>query len=93
MLISYYFLSVLMGRGLIDWLLVDHDKRNQFHAVPHAVESLKTDAIPRSVFARMKSAPLNAFPINSQNKFSDVFFNNDLINYGNVYSTGMCLDF
>ena len=82
-----------MGRGLIDWLLVDHDKRNQFHAVPHAVRSLKTDAIPRSVFARMKSAPLNAFPINSQNKFSDVFFNNDLINYGNVYSTGMCLDF
>ena len=64
-----------MGRGLVDWILVHHKKRSEFHAVPHAVESLKTKAGPRSIFAQMKSAPLDAFPINGDNKFNDVFFN------------------
>jgi len=76
---------VLMGRGLVDWILVDHEKRSEFHAVPHAVESLKTEAGPRSIFARMKSAPLDAFPINGGNKFNDVFFNHDII-HANIYS-------
>ena len=55
-------ISVLMGRGLVDWILVDNEKRREFHAVPHAVESLKTMDIPRSIFAVMKSPPLEAFP-------------------------------
>ena len=76
-----------MGRGLVDWILVDHEKRNEFHAVPHAVESLKIEAGPRSIFARMKSAPLDAFPINGGNKFNDVFFNHDII-HANIYSAG-----
>merc|ERR1711935_908562 len=76
---------VLMGRGLVDWILVDHEKRNEFHAVPHGVESLKTEAGPRSIFAQMKSAPLDAFPINGGNKFNEVFFNHD-INQANIYS-------
>ena len=68
-----------MGRGLVDWILVDHEKRREFHAVPHAVESLKTKDISRSIFAVMKSPPLEAFPgINGGNKFSDVFFNHDV---------------
>ena len=79
-------ISVLMGRGLVDWILVDHEKRREFHAVPHAVESLKTMDIPRSIFAVMKSPPLEAFPgINGGNKFSDVFFNHD-ISHANVHS-------
>ena len=75
-----------MGRGLVDWILVDHEKRREFHAVPHAVESLKTMDIPRSIFAVMKSPPLEAFPgIDGGNKFSDVFFNHD-ISHANVHS-------
>ena len=75
-----------MGRGLVDWILVDHEKRRKFHAVPHAVESLKTMDIPRSIFAVMKSPPLEAFPgIDGGNKFSDVFFNHD-ISHANVHS-------
>ena len=75
-----------MGRGLVDWILVDHEKRRKFHAVPHAVESLKTMDIPRSIFAVMKSPPLEAFPsIDGGNKFSDVFFNHD-ISHVNVHS-------
>jgi hypothetical protein len=76
-----------MGRGLVDWILLHHKKRSEFHAVPHAVESLKTKAGPRSIFAQMKSAPLDAFPINGDNKFNDVFFNHD-INHANIYSAG-----
>ena len=82
-----FFVLVLMGRGLVDWILVDHEKRNEFHAVPHAVESLKIEAGPRSIFARMKSAPLDAFPINGGKKFNDVFFNHDII-HANIYSAG-----
>ena len=79
-------ISVLMGRGLVDWILVDHEKRSQFHAVSHAVESLKTMDIPRSIFAVMKSPPLKAFAgIDGGNKFSNVFFNHD-IGHANVHS-------
>ena len=85
-------ISVLMGRGLVDWILVDHEKRREFHAVPHAVESLKIEAGPRSIFARMKSAPLDAFPINGGKKFNDVFFNHDII-HANIYSAGELISF
>jgi hypothetical protein len=86
----YFFIKilipVLMGRGLVDWILVDHEKLREFHAVPHAVESLKTMDIPRSIFAVMKSPPLEAFPgIDGGNKFIDVFFNHD-ISHANVHS-------
>lgn len=47
-------LVVLMGRGLTDWLLPD-DRRDQFHAVPHAVQAL--DQPFRSIMAMMKIAP------------------------------------
>merc|ERR1719367_2799729 len=65
---------VLMGRALTDWLLVNHENRDNFHAVPHGVESLKNNAISRSIFARMKSVPLEVFPLNSNKKFHEVFF-------------------
>lgn len=66
---------VLMGRGLTDWLL-NEDKRTLFHAVPHAVES-KSRIHSRSVFARMKVAPLDALSLDQALTFHDVFFNND----------------
>jgi hypothetical protein len=73
-----------MGRGLLDWILVDHEKRNKFHAVPHAVESLKTMDIQRSIFAQMRSAPLEAIPIIGGRQFNEVFFNHD-ISHGKFY--------
>ena len=68
-----------MGRGLVDWILVDHEKRREFYAVPHAVESLKTMDIQRSIFAQMKSPPLEALTsMDGGKKFNDVFFNHDI---------------
>lgn len=73
-----------MGRGLVDWILVDHEKRNEFYAVPHAVESLKSMDIQRSIFAQMIVAPLEAIPINGGSQFNEVFFNHD-ITHGKFY--------
>ena len=69
---------VLMGRALTDWLLQDKEQRNDFHAVPHAVKGL-TSITSRSIFARMKVAPLEAIPVNGTIKFKDVFFNQDIV--------------
>lgn len=72
---------VLMGRGLTDWLL--KDKSISFHAVPHAVES-RPNMHSRSVFARMKVAPMDAMPMDQTVTFSNVFFNNDARVLGKV---------
>ena len=71
---------VLMGRGLTDWLLRNSEKSQEFYAVPHAVEALTSSvpSISRSIFARMKTAPLEAVPLNGTIKFQDVFFNEDI---------------
>ena len=64
---------VLMGKGLTDWLL---PQSTQFFAVPHAVEKLSLNSKDRTVFARMKVAPLEA---EQKIKFQDVFFNQDKV--------------
>ena len=53
--------------------------RDIFYAVPHAVESLKSGTNVRTVFARMKTPPLEAFSMNGSKRFEDVFYNNDLV--------------
>ena len=71
---------VLIGRGLTDWLLHDKDRSKEFHAAPHAVEALGSMPYSgRSVFARMKVAPLAAVPVNGIIKFKNVFFNEDIL--------------
>ena len=70
---------VLMGRGLTDWLLLDRPQRHQFNAAPHAVETMPNLG-SRSIFARMKVAPMEAMPLNKTNMFKEVFFNEDILN-------------
>merc|ERR1712156_308988 len=74
---------VLIGRGLTDWLLHGKDQRKEFHAATHAVEALGSMPYSgRSVFARMKVAPLEAVPVNGTIKFKNVFFNEDILEEG-----------
>ena len=61
---------VLFGRGLTEWLLQnDVQKRDIFHAVPHAVPTTSgKTTMPRTVYARMKIAQPSAIPNASQGK-------------------------
>ena len=69
-------LLILLGRGMTDWLLLDHSNRNDFYAVPHGVEPMDKPGT-RSVFARMKVVPLDSVPLNQSIPFKTVFFNED----------------
>ena len=73
---------ILMGRALTDWLLVDQPvSRNQFFPVPHGVDALDKNINARSIFARMKIAPLEAVVENDSNQiqmtFEDIFYNKE----------------
>lgn len=57
-------LLVLVASGLPDWLLHGTQSSPLFFPVPHAVPSLANDLVARTVFARMKVVPLEAFPCN-----------------------------
>ena len=71
----------LVGRGLEEWLLQGQpgSVKGQFHAVPHAVPSMKKAGVEhRTVFARMKVAPGAAVPVITPHEqhlmtFNDVF--------------------
>jgi len=76
-------LLVLVASALPKWLLKGTDSSHKFFPVPHAVPSLANQGSPRTVFARMKIVPLDAFPSSNEkaianyqeNLFED-FFNN-----------------
>ena len=75
---------ILMGRALTDWLLVDQPVsiKNQFFPVPHGVDALDKQINARSIFARMKIAPLEAVVENNdsnkiQMTFEDIFYNRE----------------
>jgi len=57
-------LLVLVASALPNWLLKGTDSSAKFFPVPHAVPSLVNNISPRTVFARMKVVPLDAFPTN-----------------------------
>ena len=67
---------VLMGRGLTDWLLRDHQSKTLFHPVPHAVSQMTSNLKQRSILARMK-IPTSEEAIKAQMQFKDVFYNRD----------------
>jgi len=74
-------LLILVASGLPKWLLKGTDASSKFFPVPHAVPSLVNDISSRTVFARMKVVPLNAFPCNDialddyEEHFFEDFFN------------------
>ena len=91
---------VLMGRGLTDWLLVDHPKQEMFHAVPHAVDTLGPELSTRVIYARMKIAPIDAEPLASyyatddfesgiKLTFGDVFYNQGAIESDQICATDL----
>lgn len=65
---------VLMGFGLTDWLF-ESDTGTHFYPVAHAVPTLSVTQ-SRSVFARMKVAPMEAIRLKRNITFSDFFFQN-----------------
>lgn len=78
---------VLLARGLTDWLFQGSDVASKFHAVPHAVRSLRysPQVSSRTVYARMKVVPLDALPYRRRMKrdtrtFGDVFNDKEMNN-------------
>eukprot|EP00092_Neocalanus_flemingeri_P083625 GFUD01104975.1.p1 GENE.GFUD01104975.1~~GFUD01104975.1.p1 ORF type:complete len:361 (-),score=100.61 GFUD01104975.1:131-1192(-) len=73
---------ILLASGLPQWLLRGTESSSKFFPVPHAVPSLVNDVSSRTVFARMKVVPMDAFPSNKMvkenedKKLFDSFFNN-----------------
>jgi len=64
-------LIFLTGTGLTSWLLPDED----LYSPPHAVPSLtNSDALTRTVFARMRVAPLGATTSHSAQTFGEHFY-------------------
>eukprot|EP00090_Calanus_glacialis_P033852 TRINITY_DN5638_c0_g1_i1.p1 TRINITY_DN5638_c0_g1~~TRINITY_DN5638_c0_g1_i1.p1 ORF type:complete len:545 (-),score=136.05 TRINITY_DN5638_c0_g1_i1:1228-2862(-) len=59
-------LLVLVASGLSQWLLKGTKSSSKFFPVPHAVPSLINNISPRTVFARMKVVPMDAFPTNME---------------------------
>eukprot|EP01134_Creolimax_fragrantissima_P004620 CFRG4620T1 len=69
---------LMMGKAMSEWLLQDADEADSFAAVAHAVPSLPTNVQDRTVYARMRTAPMAAVPVqsvvNSNAKtFKDIF--------------------
>ena len=56
---------VILASALPNWLLKDKNSSNKFFAAPHAVPSLSSHLLSRTVFARMKIAPDTAMPMSS----------------------------
>lgn len=66
----------IVARGLTDWLLQGSPAAENFYPAPHAVPSLRGKVDSRTVFARMKVAPVTAVPANldeSVFSFEEVF--------------------
>ncbi len=84
---------VLMGRGLTDWLFQDDiiKAKKMFHPVPHAVPALGSSGFKaRSVYARMKVAPLEAVPSETSGlTFEEVFFYQGLPDQNQVCATSL----
>eukprot|EP00092_Neocalanus_flemingeri_P002133 GFUD01002273.1.p1 GENE.GFUD01002273.1~~GFUD01002273.1.p1 ORF type:complete len:546 (-),score=175.52 GFUD01002273.1:534-2171(-) len=55
---------ILLASGLPQWLLRGTKSSSKFFPVPHAVPSLVNDVSSRTVFARMKVVPMDAYPSN-----------------------------
>lgn len=95
--LGYDSIIVLMGRGLTDWLLVDHPKQEMFHAVPHAVDTLGSEMSTRVIYARMKIAPIDAEPLASLYQdyggikvtFGDVFYNQGAVEADQLCTTDL----
>eukprot|EP00091_Calanus_sinicus_P023919 TRINITY_DN8332_c0_g1_i1.p1 TRINITY_DN8332_c0_g1~~TRINITY_DN8332_c0_g1_i1.p1 ORF type:complete len:128 (-),score=31.02 TRINITY_DN8332_c0_g1_i1:64-447(-) len=64
-------LIFLTGSGLTSWLLPEDD----LYSPPHAVPSLaNSNALTRTVFARMRVAPLDATTSHSAQTFGEHFY-------------------
>jgi len=59
-------LLVLVAAGLPKWLLKNTEVASKFFPVPHAVPSLVNDISSRTVFARMKVVPMDAYAGNKE---------------------------
>jgi len=71
-------LLILTASGLPHWLLKGTESSSKFHSTRHAVPSLVNTVASRTIFARMKVAPMDASPSNRGHHkllFKD-FFNN-----------------
>ena len=68
---------VIVASGLPNWLLKGKESSSKFFAAPHAVPSLSSNLLSRTVFARMKIVPDTAMPLSSSGhhglKFGDFF--------------------
>jgi len=67
---------VILASALPNWLLKGKDSSKKFFAAPHAVPSLSSNLLSRTVFARMKIAPDTAIPLSSGHhglQFGDYF--------------------
>merc|ERR1719154_379840 len=68
-------LLILVAAGLPQWLLRGTKSSSKFFPVPHAVPSLFNDITSRTVFARMKVVPMDAFPTNALTEKKHLFKN------------------
>ena len=67
---------VILSSALPNWLLKGKSSSKKFFAAPHAVPSLSSNLLSRTVFARMKIAPDSAMPLSSGQhglQFGDFF--------------------
>ena len=68
---------VIVASALPNWLLKGKESSSKFFAAPHAVPSLSSNLLSRTVFARMKIVPDTAMPLSSSGhhglKFGDFF--------------------